>query len=59
MKRFLAWAWALMLVAPVVNAYGYLTPLGKGVAIEKYHVHGEGGVTLWIAGGADESRFLR
>jgi hypothetical protein len=29
---------------------GYLTPYGTGVTIIKYHVHGEGGITLWVSG---------
>jgi len=41
----------LAILFPVHSyAYGYLTPYGAGVTISKYHVHGEGGVTLWVAG---------
>lgn len=49
MKR--AIALFLILVSFAGGSYaGYLTPLGTGVAIEKYHVHGGGGITLWVSG---------
>lgn len=34
-------------------AAGYLTPFGAGTIVEKYHVHGEGGITLWVSGVAN------
>lgn len=29
---------------------GYLVPLGQGITVQKYHMHGGGGMTLWVSG---------
>lgn len=29
---------------------GYLVPLGQGITVQKYHMHGRGGMTLWVSG---------
>jgi hypothetical protein len=39
------------LISPSISfASGYLTPYGQGVIIQKYTMHGDGGMTLWVSG---------
>ncbi len=40
----------LLLLSQSVFASGYLTPLGSGVTIQKFLMHGNGGMTLWVSG---------
>jgi hypothetical protein len=40
----------LCLLSQSAFAAGYLTPYGTGVVIQKMTMHGNNGVTLWVAG---------
>ena len=50
MKRFFILLVAFFSVQQSALAAGYLTPYGVGTTIEKYLLHGEGGITLWVTG---------
>ena len=50
MKRSVALLLVSLFMAHGASAGGYLTPYGTGVTVAKYHVHGEGGITLWVSG---------
>ena len=51
-KRIFGWIFATVLISfsHLVMSYGYLTPYGTGVTIEKYTMHSNGGMTLWVSG---------
>ncbi len=49
MKSFIIYI-LMMFFSPLAISSGYLTPYGTGVTIEKYTVHANGGMTLWVSG---------
>jgi len=50
MKIFSKFIATILIVPSLSFASGYLTPYGQGVTIQKYTMHGDGGMTLWVSG---------